>query len=169
MVDQDFGPAEILQRLNRFLAQDSLRGHFITACCLRLDAAEGHIRLASAGHEPPLLLRAGGATREVPMPGGLPLGLGTLVVATGYRESEFTLQPGERLIVFTDGLTDTRNEEGEVFGSDRALQYYAEGFEGEEIELLDGLYRAMDAFRGRTPWVDDLTVLTLHRKETERN
>jgi serine phosphatase RsbU (regulator of sigma subunit) len=156
---QDLQPGQVLARLNEYLGRGGLSGHFVTACVLRIAADGRRVRYASAGHEALLLAHAGGECASIDRPGGLPLGLRA---EQQYPESELLLAPGDRLLVYTDGITDTRNSAGELYGHTRLhAQLAAAGGSGAQA-WLDALVADLDRFRGQTPWSDDLTALTFH-------
>lgn len=159
LVYQDLGPGSVLGRLNHFLGTGRLRGHFITACCLRLEPDTGRVRLASAGHEPVILHQPGEASRLVEEVGGLPLGLRA---DQDYEELELRLRDGARLLLYTDGLTDTRSSHGELFGTAPLMSGIAAAGDGQAQACLDAILAQVDAFRGDMPWPDDLTAVTIH-------
>lgn len=159
LVFQDIGPGEVLERLNHFLGTSRLRGHFITACCLRFEAGGGRLRLASAGHEPVILSDTDGSTRLVEEVGGLPLGLRGDQV---YEEIQLELSDGGRLFLYTDGVTDVRNGFGELFGSDRLVTRIINAGRDSAQDVLDGLVSELETFRGEISLPDDLTALTFH-------
>jgi len=158
LVFQDLQPGAVLARLNEYLGRGGLRGHFVTACVLRIGGQGRRVRLASAGHEAVLLARAGGRGECVEQQRGLPLGLRQDQV---YPERELQLSPGARLFIYTDGLTDTRNAAGEHFGLERLQARLAERG-ASAAAWLDGLFAELERHRGETPWSDDLTALILN-------
>jgi len=156
---EDLQPEQVLMRLNEYLGRGGLSGHFVTACVLRIAADGRRVRFASAGHEAALIARADGECAGVERPGGLPLGLRP---AQRYPETELTLAPGDRLLVYTDGITDTRNGAGELYGLPRLqAQLAAAGHKGAQA-WLDELVADLERFRGQVPWADDLTALAFH-------
>lgn len=158
LVYQDLQPGAVLARLNEYLGRGGLRGHFVTACVLRISGRGRRVRLASAGHEAVLLARADGSSESVEQQGGLPLGLRP---DQHYPEQELRLAAGDRLLVYTDGLTDTRNAAGEHFGLARLQARLAEAGPSATA-WLDGLLAELERHRGETPWSDDLTALILN-------
>jgi sigma-B regulation protein RsbU (phosphoserine phosphatase) len=100
-------PATLLATLNRELCETSIHGMFVTMACGVLDTASGSVRLANAGHEPPLIHRADGSFVAIPA-SAPPLGILPLEVGhDGIREELFTLDGGT-LYIFTDGVTEGR-------------------------------------------------------------
>ncbi len=163
---QDVGPGALLSHLNHFLGTGRLRGHFITACCLRFPAAGGSVRLASAGHEPIIFARTGEEPRLVEEVGGLPLGLRD---GQEYEEIDLDLIEGDRLLIYTDGITDTRDGSGELFGTDRLTTGIAAAGDADAQAFLDSLVAELESYRGDRPWPDDLTALTFHYRAEGKN
>ncbi|RXH55188.1 PP2C family protein-serine/threonine phosphatase [Granulicella sibirica] len=143
LVEINTSPAEILAGLNRRL-YGRLQGGFTTCIALHINP-QGVCTLSSAGHPSPILNR-----NEVDLPGALPLGLD---LATTYEEVELRLREGDHLALYTDGLLEARNAEGELYGFER-------------LNLLFG--ESPTASRASDEAVafgqdDDITVLTLTR------
>jgi preprotein translocase subunit YajC len=135
------GPAELLSRLNNRLA-DSQDGGFITCLCA-LIRPDGTLTLANAGHLAPY--RNG---EEVPVDGGLPLGI---VANVAYTETTIAVAPGDSLTLLSDGVVEARNPAGELFGFERTRE--ASGQPAQAIAA------SAQAFGQE----DDITVLTLTR------
>ncbi|MFC7548506.1 PP2C family protein-serine/threonine phosphatase [Plantactinospora sp. GCM10030261] len=93
---------------------------FATGLLVELDRATGRLRMINAGHPGAILLRGHRAIRELPGPTALPLGIGHFA-ADGPRVYEEELHPGDRLLAYTDGITDARSADGSVFGVDRLV------------------------------------------------
>ncbi len=136
-------PWEILERLNRCLC-GRMHGGFATSIVLRLDP-DGTVTFANAGHLPPFL-----NDREVALEGSLPLGL---VSFAQYGEVAMKLKPGDHLSLYTDGLLEARNGEGELYGFERLHELLAQRPTAQQAT------EAAVAF-GQD---DDITVLTLTR------
>jgi sigma-B regulation protein RsbU (phosphoserine phosphatase) len=153
------GPADTLQRVNRVLARDVRSGLFVTALVAELTMDRAEVRWASAGHEPPLLLRPSGRVVTLPA-GGTMLGLFDPLDTLEHRRR---LRRGETFVLLTDGITDAADRRGRRFGDvrlRRALRATAgQGAEATLACILD----AVDAFAGDTAQADDLTLLAIHR------
>jgi sigma-B regulation protein RsbU (phosphoserine phosphatase) len=91
---------------------------FVTAFLAELDMATGRLRYLNAGHPPPVVLRDGAAVAELTGRGRMPLGLDD----PQAEIAEFRLQPGDRLLMYTDGITEARDSAGEQFGRDRLVE-----------------------------------------------
>jgi sigma-B regulation protein RsbU (phosphoserine phosphatase) len=110
------GPAEVLTRLNNMLLEDFPSGRFVTMVYAELDPAKRTLRLANAGHLPPLLVESKGH-RWIQTEQGLPLG----VSASKYSEVEVSLSDEARLAFYSDGITEAAEDFGEEYGSERLL------------------------------------------------
>ena len=131
-------------------------GFFATIVMGRYWPASGKLELTLGGHLPPLWVVAGGL-RDVPRLKGMSLGV---ALDAKYEKKEIILSPGESILFVTDGVTEAENERGELFGSDRLLEYInSVGRPPYGKRLLD----AVNDWRGRTEANDDLTMLEIWR------
>lgn len=110
------GPAEVLARLNSMLIEDFPSGRFVTMVYAELDPIKRTLRLANAGHLPPLLVGPSGH-RWIETECGLPLG----IKVGSFSETEITLGPDSRLAFYSDGITEAALESGEEYGRERVL------------------------------------------------
>jgi sigma-B regulation protein RsbU (phosphoserine phosphatase) len=97
-------------------------GSFVTAVLAEFDTRTGRYRRISAGHPPELWLRGGRSIAVPAAPSALPLGLGHLV-NRGPGITEQQLEPGDALVLYTDGITEARNDDGELFGVERLIEF----------------------------------------------
>jgi sigma-B regulation protein RsbU (phosphoserine phosphatase) len=144
---------DLLERANRVFCENTLPSAYATLVCGRADA-QGTVRLANAGHLPPLLLRQGRA--ECLGATGLPLGL---FCSGRYPTRAVELRPGDLLFLYTDGLTEAVDPAGEEYGLER-LTSALEGLPPEEA--IPGVLADVGRFQRGTPRSDDLTIMTLH-------
>lgn len=148
-------PEQVLSSANQRLHGRDYRGLFTTALCAELDSRSGRLELSTAGHAPPLLWRAG-RVYELLCPAALPLGLSDEAC---FHEVEIHLQPGDRVIFYTDGLTEARNLEREFFGEERLAQALRRHAGLGAGELAERLLAEVEAYAPRRR--DDLTVVVL--------
>jgi serine phosphatase RsbU (regulator of sigma subunit)/HAMP domain-containing protein len=154
----DPDPASVLSRANRVIAEQLGPEDFITAACVLLDQATGELTFSVAGHPPPILLDADSATARALEGGGLPLGIDA---AEEYADEHVTLAPGDRLLLYTDGLSEARRGK-ELFGIDRVVEAFG-GFRGVPVgDVATGIAEAAIAFAGGG-LSDDLAVVVLER------
>jgi sigma-B regulation protein RsbU (phosphoserine phosphatase) len=147
-------PASICASVNRLLCRNMAAGRFATFCYARIDAAARRLTYANAGHNPPLLIRPNGAVEPLAT-GGMVLGV---FPETGYEHAEVTLEPGDRLVFYTDGITECRNADGEEYGEERlracALAVRDRSADAIRAALLDDVNR----FNGGR-FEDDATLI----------
>ncbi len=110
---------EIAAEIDAVVAAEFGPERFATAVLSRLDLASGKLRWVNAGHPEPLILRDGGMVRTTGQPPDLPLGLQETKRTCG----EATLQPGDRVLLYTDGIVEARSPEGEFFGEQRLADF----------------------------------------------
>lgn len=155
-------PARALREAAARLADNNDACMFATVLCgaIRLDS--GELALASAGHEPPLLRRADGSAEFVALASGPPLGIDT---DADYETWRGTLQPGDALVAYTDGITEAFDARLRAFGSDRLRQNVRDC---KDPDLLcSRIVAAAHAFADGAPQSDDLTVLALSLAATK--
>ncbi|MBN2171617.1 MAG: serine/threonine-protein phosphatase [Candidatus Krumholzibacteriota bacterium] len=149
-------PGTILGELNRIVYENSPRDRFVTLWLGRLRGEDHVIEYASAGHPPPILTRHGGAT--VPLQeGGMLLGAFPDVA---FETHHIPFGEGDRLVCYTDGVSETENTSGEQF-SDRRLMELLSQLRGDPEEVVAGLLRDLARFSASGEPDDDCTLLVL--------
>ncbi len=160
-LDAARGPADALERTNRILVDEVHTALFITALVGVLHPETGHIRLANAGHEPALLVPGdGGAIVE--LEGGGPL-LGAFA-PLDLTEIDVVLRPGDRLVLYTDGVTDSQAPSGERFGKIRLLEAIEGAHMGSAQDLVAAVQSAQTTFRDSAECADDVTIVAVGRR-----
>jgi serine phosphatase RsbU (regulator of sigma subunit) len=154
------GPADALERTNRILVDEIQSVSFITALVGRLEPASGRVRLANAGHEPAIVVPADGRPVVEIEPGGPLLGVFSPL---DVHETEIELAPGDRLVLYTDGVTDSRSTAGERFGRERLLATIERHRDGSAHDLVAAIRDAEAEFRGEADCVDDVTIVAVGR------
>ena len=157
-------PARILSLVNSQLNENNEEGYFVTVWLAVIDLATGKGLVANAGHEHPVLCRRGGSFELVIYKHNMALGM---IEDVSFRQHEFTLYPGDRLFVYTDGVPEATNISDEQFGTGRMLEVLNESREAEPKELLDRMGAAVDQFTGDACRFDDTTMMCLYYKDTE--
>lgn len=148
--------------LDEELSRDNAEDMFVTMLIGIFDDASGRLTMFNAGHENPLLIRADGSVSELAMEGGPPF-----CAAPGYPypAETITLEPGDGLVVVTDGVTEAQDPAAEFFGRDRALALLANVPSGWRARtVVDEIVSAVRAFEAGGEPSDDLTVLALRRR-----
>jgi sigma-B regulation protein RsbU (phosphoserine phosphatase) len=129
---------------------------FATVLCGHIDVRSGRCTLASAGHDPPLLLHADGRVEMLEIAAGPPLGF---EVSENFPLWHGTLEPGASLMAYTDGVTEAFDPDNEAYGSERLLAAVRSGDDagGNCLQLIADVHR----FAGTAPQSDDITVLAI--------
>ena len=151
-------PAEILGEVNDELASNNDRGMFITVFFGVLDLVSGELCYTNAGHNPPLIIARGGEPRYFPRSRQLVLGA---MEDYQYRCDSLRLTPGDRLFLYTDGVTEAMNEHDEQYSEQGLVAtLVAQGACGL-VELVGATVAAVKAFAGTAPQSDDITIMAV--------
>jgi serine phosphatase RsbU (regulator of sigma subunit) len=151
--------AEAVARMNRTVCQNVPTNKYVTFFMGRLDAPSGQVSYVNAGHNPPMLVRAGGEV-ELLAEGGMVLGF---FDPTEYGEGSACLAPGDVLVVFSDGVTETWSAEGDEFGEARLAEVLVRHRHLGAQELQAALLRELEAFARGTKATDDRTLIVIRR------
>lgn len=158
--DNADGPADALARVNRILVTERATALFVTAALLVVDAVSGRVRHASAGHDPVLVARRGGGIE--PLEGGGPI-LGAFRDAV-FEERITDIGPDDAIVLYTDGITEARDEQRRFYGEDRLLEVLASACGTQADGIVATISRDVEAFRGATEAFDDITLLVAQRR-----
>ena len=156
-------PGAILSEVNNLLEEENEAAMFVTLFYAVFNPANGLFTYSNGGHNPPVIIHADGSSTILPATNGIALG-----VAPGweYDEASVTLTPGETIILYTDGVTEAMNAEGEEFGLDRLRQILSESRPSAARQANSIIFDAVREFAGDTPQSDDITCLTFRRSES---
>jgi phosphoserine phosphatase RsbU/P len=149
------GPADALARVNQILVRRATGSRFVTIFFATL-AKNGRLTCCNAGHNPPMLI-SGSNVRRLEA-GGLICGL--FETAT-YAEETVQMQPGDVLLIFSDGISEALNTAGEEFGDDRILECLTRHARGSVSEVLECLVQTVKTFASGTVQGDDMTAVVL--------
>jgi sigma-B regulation protein RsbU (phosphoserine phosphatase) len=148
----------MVRQLNRLILQSGIEGKFATFFLARLDPVTLRLDYSNAGHNPPLLLRADGRIEWLTH-GGLLLGIFEDPRAS---ESFLRLEAGDRLLLYTDGITEAANPAREFFGEDRlASALAATPPDTEAQELVEAVLRSVHEFLDGEEPGDDMTIVAV--------
>ena len=155
---------EIFTLANEKLCENNESGMFVTAWIGKFDLSTGKLSFANAGHNPPIIVHANGKCEYLKTrPGFVLAGMEGIK----YRENEITLNKGDRIFLYTDGVTEATDEKETLYGEER-LQSYIDKNRGLNAEdLLSGLKEDIDKFAGDAPQFDDITMLVFDYKKKE--
>jgi serine phosphatase RsbU (regulator of sigma subunit) len=160
-IDHVREPAAALNRTNRILVDERRSALFVTALCATVELRSGFVRIANAGHEPPLLVPADGSPiRWMPVAGSLLGAFSSLDLA----DCSITLEPGDLLLLYTDGVTDARAASGERFGDGRLIDIAESTRGGSAREVVEAVCSAYHTFQGEMPAADDVTIVAVRRE-----
>jgi serine phosphatase RsbU (regulator of sigma subunit) len=150
-------PAALMRRLNRMLTADLDDKHYVTLLLVRLDPAGRRLDYANAGHPAAYLLRDGGGDPVKLDSTSIPLGI--LEDLPSEPRSALPLEPGDTLVLLTDGVLEAAGADDEEFGAERALAV-ADRLRGEPASaIVEALCREARAYSHPLPQKDDITVL----------
>src|SRR5580704_9619302 len=149
---------ELAGNMNKYACGNSQGGlRFTTAFLAEYDPVRRTVDYINAGHNNPILRRASGQIERLDV-GGLPYGI---MPEVKYESATVTLEPGDWLIIFTDGLVEAENARQEEYGEARLLVAIEAGKSVEPGEMLKRLMAELDLFVGNTPQHDDVTCMLL--------
>lgn len=155
------GPGGVLKEVNRLLHEDNDTAMFVTVFYAIFDPGSGTLVYANGGHNPPLLVHGNGNSDILAQTGGIALGL---LPDNDYAEQTVTLEPGEAVVMYTDGVTEAVNGEAEEFGMDRLQGVFGATPYTNAQDANRAVFQAVSDFTGDTPQFDDITGLTLYCK-----
>jgi sigma-B regulation protein RsbU (phosphoserine phosphatase) len=159
-----FSPADSITEANRLICADSADGMFVTLFYALLDPSSGKLTYVNAGHNPPLLCRAGeqGEAEHLDelRPTGMALGI---VEDFPFTQRTVDLQPGDVLLLYTDGVPDATGEEQQQFSMDRLRGVILDHQSAPVNDLVAALEHSIDDFTGGATQFDDIAILAVKR------
>jgi len=158
-IEDGLAPDEILNRLSRLLHQRTPPEKYATAVLAVLDPATGALAYANAGHNPALIVRDDGKVDELAST-GLPIGL---VPGAEYQAGQATLGEGDTLLLYTDGITEAMNGDGEEYGEERLIEFCRNHREHSLEQVARLLAADLEGFARSQAFDDDRTVVMARR------
>lgn len=153
--DRDMALPEVMQKINTLIHENTSTEMFITLFVATYDPATREFCYVNAGHDYPILVRAGGQTQAL-SEGGLILGLGP---AVRYRQAVVRFEPGDLLLLYTDGASEARNAADEEFGEERLEAAVRDARVLPTEDVVRRVEEAVIEFTGREQFEDDFTLL----------
>ncbi len=150
----------VMGRLNRSIHHAVHGDRFITLVLIAIDTKTGEVRYVNAGHNPPLLVHASGEAEKLSV-GGLLLGM--FPEAT-YESAEFRMDPGDTLVLYSDGVTEARDGSDDEFGEERFLEFLRKNRAMEPERLVEAVIREVHEFSHEGKPGDDVTVAVIRRE-----
>jgi len=151
-------PEECLRLVNQQLSSDNRSEMFVTVFYGVLDTRSGAMVYANAGHLPPYAVRRSGGVAALDRTGDTVLGI---FPGRSYRRGTVELEPGDALLLFTDGVTEAMDSQGELFADARLRRFLEEEAAAQPEVMVRDLVDALKRFADGTPQNDDLTALAL--------
>lgn len=157
MINRSESPAEMIVQMNNALSESNSQCMFVTLFAAVLDSGTGHLRYCNAGHNAPILVQKEHSAYLKVQP-NLPLGI---MHNWTFEEQELTLNDGESIFLYTDGLTEAENIHTELFGEDRTLHTAQDMFHLDVKKQVEIMHRAVTEYVAEAPQSDDLTLLSI--------
>lgn len=155
--------ANLMHKVNKLVYEASASNRYATFFFAAYDPATRRLDCVNAGHNPPVLLRDGRVIRleaDGPVVGLLPF--------APYTEQSLTLEPGDLLVLYTDGISEAMTHQDEEWGEERMIAAAQNVREKSADEVLRSMFAEADAFTAGAPQHDDMTLLVLKLDETAR-
>ncbi|MBI5839471.1 MAG: SpoIIE family protein phosphatase [Chloroflexi bacterium] len=161
MAEADIGltPGEVMGLVNRHVTRLQKSTQFVTVLYGILDRRAREFTYARAGHEPPLVLSADGNVERIPYSPGMAIGLWDAIT---LDERTITLPSGSTLLLFTDGMTDCRDPNGEAFGLERIKQTLCRFTNLTAQQVCDELLDTLKHYQNGSKQDDDVTLVAMH-------
>jgi sigma-B regulation protein RsbU (phosphoserine phosphatase) len=150
-------PDQILFSVNNILAADNENCMFVTVFCAIIDTRTGLVRFANAGHNPPLIMESTGI-QYLTVKAGFVLGP---IPESAYETEQLTLQPGDTLFLYTDGVTEAKNPAAELYGEARLLQALQSGPKEQLADMIHNIRAAVTTHANGAPQSDDVTMVAI--------
>ena len=160
--EYQFEPDTVFFAANRRILKDARARLFVTVFFGVLNTETGVMTYSNAGHNPPYLLRADGVTVEPLGVTGMPIGIEEEAI---WEQRDVQLDPGDVLLLYTDGIPDALNEEGEFFEEETFIDVAQLNATAPAYEIQAAIIEQLQQFVGEAPQVDDITLLILKRED----
>lgn len=158
--DRDSTPADMVCNANKAIMRVTDAAEFITLWTVRFDVAGGIAHCVDSGHGYCAIVRSNGDVEQVSIDGGPPIGV---VAEFPYDSVEVEFGPGDRMVIFSDGLAEQQGTDGDMFGFERVIE--ALEASNNVTEDVNNLFQALEEFAGGTSWQDDVTIMSVTMDE----
>lgn len=155
--------SEVVGEINQYIYDNTPANRYVTLFYSELDQQTHQLTYVNAGHNPPLLVRANGKVATLDI-GGFPAGITQFA---DYQEGSVVIEPGDVLIVYSDGVTESLDEQDQEFGEARLIEIVQKNRGRTAAGLRDRIDEALAKFVGKAKSVDDLTLVIVKRKSLE--
>ena len=158
-------PAQVLETVNERICGNNTVGMFVTVWLGILEISTGKLTASNAGHEYPMMIRADGSVELIHDKHGFVIGA---MPGMKYTDYEMQMAQGDRIFVYTDGVTEATSAAGDMFGTARMVAAAEElPANADPKQVLGGIHHAVEQFVGEAEQFDDLTMLCLVYKGEE--
>jgi serine phosphatase RsbU (regulator of sigma subunit) len=151
--------SEVMVEVNHYIYENSPPNKYLTLFYGALDPVTGTLVYSNGGHNPPILARRSGEITKLDK-GGLPVGL---MQSVDYGEDSVRFEPGDALVIFSDGITESVNDRDEEFGEDRLIEVMRHNLNRSASGIRDRIDEALSRFVGNAAPVDDMTLMIIKR------
>ena len=152
-------PGAMIEAANNTLSEGNDACIFVTTLFALFDPRDGSFTYVNAGHPPPLVLHADGTREFLPPTKGPALGV---VEGFTFQQARVTLLPGDYVLIYTDGVSEAFNEQGDEFTLERIPLVFSESHPESVNQAVERIIQAVDTHAGNTPQSDDITCVALH-------
>ena len=153
-------PGDALEEVNNLLDAENEAAMFVTLFYAIYNTSTSEFHYANGGHNEPIIVHPDGSTTIIPPTGGTALGI---IPGIEYGENTIKLEPGDTVILYTDGITEAFNAEGELFGLDQLCEIFRDKQPQSAEEASQIVFEAVDKFAGDEPQSDDQACLVFRR------
>jgi sigma-B regulation protein RsbU (phosphoserine phosphatase) len=150
----------VMREINEYIFENSPSNKFLTLFYGELDPETGTLVYSNGGHNTPMLVRATGGEIISLDQGGLPIGM---MKGVQYQEATVFFNPGDSLIIYSDGITESINDRDEEFGEERLIEVVKHNLSRSASGIRDRIDEALSRFVGTTAPVDDMTLMIIKR------
>jgi sigma-B regulation protein RsbU (phosphoserine phosphatase) len=154
---------QIMSLINQELCKDNPNVMFVTMVSGIINLKTGFIELCNAGHNPPLLLEKSGKVKKIGLFPAIPLGI---MEYHKFRTEKVQMEPGDRMVLYTDGITEALNIRGELFTDQRFRQVLRDKMNADVPSLVKGVVDSIHDFSAGVEQADDITLLILGFQKT---
>lgn len=158
---QGLTPGECLTKSNKLLCKESVDCMFVTVFFAIYNIKTGEMEYSNGGHNSPVIIRADGSVEMLPVSTSCMLGA---VDGITYPNEKLTLNAGDTIVMYTDGVNEAMNSDFQEYGDERMMKTLSQQLGKTCQEVIDGQLASLKDFVGNAEQSDDITILTLKRK-----
>ncbi|MCY3675082.1 MAG: SpoIIE family protein phosphatase [Rhodobacteraceae bacterium] len=151
-------PSDVLKEVNRLLVEDNLAGMFVSVFYCVVDTRTGQISYSNGGHNPPLIVKPDGSSMFLAAESGVALGMFEEIE---FKDHQFTLEPNDRVVFYTNGITETINANDELFGNQGLRQAVKSNKDLNLEQFNQAIVSSVREFSKDVRQSDDLTCISL--------